>query len=80
MGQPEGPKLPFQVLPYEPMVIVVTDSDKKQYRVSVRVAILEVIETKDHVEKDGKRIPLFQFRAQMVAETNGVEAPDSAVK
>lgn len=63
-------KLTYEIHPSDPMTITVKDVDGKKYRVTVRVAILEVVNTGQKQEKDGRQLPNFQFKAQLVAETD----------
>lgn len=67
-----GEKLPFQILPSEPMIVMVTTPNGKKYRTAMRVAILDVTDTGKYQPND-PTIPLLQFKAQMVVETVLVE-------
>ncbi|MFO0646487.1 MAG: hypothetical protein U0326_09640 [Polyangiales bacterium] len=67
-SNPQAQKLAFQVEPNDPMIVNVTRSDGKRYRISVRLAVIDVIDTGAY-QAEHPTIPLFQFKAQLVADT-----------
>lgn len=73
MSDSDSKRLAYEIHPTEPMALTVTDADGAKYRVIVRLAIMEVISTGRTQDKDGKRVPTFQFKAQLVAETDPVK-------
>ena len=62
----------FLVKPHEPLVIIATGADGKKYSLSIRLAVLDVVDTGVTQALDPS-LPTFEFRAQMVADTKAVE-------
>jgi len=55
------------------LVIIVTGVDGKKYSLSIRLAVVEVIDTGVSHPIDSS-LPTFEFQAQLVADTKAVAA------
>ena len=65
---PERTKVAFKVLPNEPLVLIAEGVDGRQFKLEIRLAIVEVVDTGVPQPQD-PTLPTFEFKAQMLAET-----------
>lgn len=61
-------KVAFQVQPSEPLIVIITGTDGRKYECALRVAVIEVTDT-GLIQEADPTIPMFEFKAQMIAET-----------
>lgn len=68
----ERKKVAYLTKPYEPITVIIEGTDGKRYETSLRVAILGITDTGNTEVKDGAKVPVFEFQAQMSAEVKPV--------